>query len=163
VRAAGDLAGEAAEAAAAVAAAGAAVPHLNLNLEGVDRDPDSALLFEVYLNLPAETPPDPRSPYYVGHFAFFGHTPHGHAPPEEEQTAQPAPEAHQHLGNTFTFNITSLVDQQRAGNIWSDTGFAVTVVPGGRRGSQAVPSAAADVELPEMGQVRISRATITVE
>src|ERR687887_1412713 len=44
--------------------------HLNLNLEGVERDPGSALLFEVYLNLPAEAPPDPGSPYYVGHFAF---------------------------------------------------------------------------------------------
>ena len=166
VRAAGGLAGEAAEVAAAVAAADAAAPYLNLNLEGVDRDPDSALLFEVYLNLPAETPPDPRSPYYVGHFAFFGHAAHGHPPPAEEAEAEgePVPEAHQHPGNTFTFNITSLVDQQRARRIWSDTGFAVTLVPGGRRGPEGVPSAAAaEAEMPEMGEVRISRATITAE
>jgi hypothetical protein len=116
LRAAGDLTGAAAEAAPAVAA-GAAAPYLNLNLEGVDRDPDSALLFEVYLNLPAETSPEPRSPYYVGHFAFFGHTAHGHPPSDEEETARPVPEAHQHPDNTFTFNITSLVDQQRARGI----------------------------------------------
>jgi hypothetical protein len=165
VRAAGDLAGEAAEVAAAVAAAGAGAPYLNLNLEGVDRDPDSALLFEVYLNLPAETPPGPGSLYYVGHFAFFGHTAHGHPPPEEEAEAEGerVPEAHQHPGNTFTFNITSLVNQQRARRIWSDNGFAVTLVPGGR-GPEAVPSAAAaEAERPEMGEVRISRATITAE
>jgi hypothetical protein len=74
------------------------------------------------------------------------------------------PEAHQHPDNTFTFNITSLVDQQRARGIWSDTGFAVTVVPGGRRGSEALPSAAAaEAEMPAMGEVRTSRATITAE
>ena len=39
VRAAGELVGEAAEAAAAAGAAEADAPHLNLNLEGVDRDP----------------------------------------------------------------------------------------------------------------------------
>jgi hypothetical protein len=167
VRAAGDLAGEAAEVAAKVGAAEAVAPHVNLNLEGVDRDPDSALLFEVYLNLPAEAPPDPRSPYYVGHFAFFGHTAHGHAPPEEEveQPGRPEPEAHEHRGNTFTFDITALVDQQRARRIWSDTGFAVTAVPGGRRGPQGPASvaAAAEAEAPEMGEVRISRITITAE
>jgi hypothetical protein len=167
VRAAGDLAGEAAEVAAKVGAAEAVAPHVNLNLEGVDRDPDSALLFEVYLNLPAEAPPDPRSPYYVGHFAFFGHTAHGHAPPEEEveQASRPEPEAHEHRGNTFTFDITALVDQQRARRIWSDTGFAVTAVPGGRRGPQGPASvaAAAEAEAPEMGEVRISRITITAE
>jgi hypothetical protein len=78
---------------------------------------------------------------------------------------QPAPEAHEHRGNTFTFNITSLVDQQRARRIWSDTGFAVTVVPGGHRGPQgrASVAAAAEAEMPEMGEVRISRATITAE
>jgi hypothetical protein len=167
VRAAGDLAREAAEVAAKVGAAEAVAPHVNLNLEGVDRDPDSALLFEVYLNLPAEAPPDPRSPYYVGHFAFFGHTAHGHAPPEEEveQPGRPEPEAHEHRGNTFTFDITALVDQQRARRIWSDTGFAVTAVPGGRRGPQGPASvaAAAEAEAPEMGEVRISRITITAE
>jgi hypothetical protein len=38
------------------------------------------------------------------------------------------------------------------------------VIPGGRRGSEVVASAAdADAEVPEMGEVRISRATITAE
>jgi hypothetical protein len=104
VRAAGDLASEAAEVAAAVGVAEAVAPHLNLNLEGVDRDPDSALLFEVYLNLPTEAPPDPRSPYYVAHFAFFGHMAHGHAHRKKKRKRGPAgargpraPREHLHL------------------------------------------------------------------
>ncbi|HYY78639.1 MAG TPA: tyrosinase family protein [Actinomycetes bacterium] len=167
VRAAGELVGEAAEAAAAAGAAEADAPHLNLNLEGVDRDPDSALLLDVYLNLPAQAAPDPRSPHYVGAFAFFGHTAHGHPPAEEEEEAagQPALAAHQHRGNTFTFDITGLVDQQRTRHLWSDTGFAVTVVPGGQQGPQGTASvaAAAEAEAPQMGEVRISRVTITAE
>jgi tyrosinase len=161
VQAAGDLAGPAGEGVAAEPVAA----HLNLNLEGVERDPGSALLFEVYLNLPAEAPPDPGSPYYVGHFAFFGHMAHGHAPAEEEQAEHAAPEAHEHRGNTFTFDITRLVDQQRAGGIWSGRDFAVTVVPGGYRGpgGRASVAAAAQAEAPQMGEVRISRVTISAE
>jgi tyrosinase len=165
VRAAADLAGPAAEGATAVEVVEQGAPHLNLNLEGVERDPDSALLFEVYLNLPPEAPPDPGSPYYVGHFAFFGHTAHGHAPPQEEAEDQPAAGAHLHRGNTFTFDVTRLVDQQRARGIWSGRDFSVTVVRGGYRGPGGRTSVAAAVgaDAPEMGEVRISRVTLTAE
>ena len=50
-------------------------------------------------------------------------------------------------------------------HLWSDTGFAVTVVPGGQPGPQGAASvaAAAEAEAPQMGEVRISRVTITAE
>ena len=156
----GRLAGEAAEMVARADAAEA--PHLSLNLEGVQRDEDSALLFEVYLNLPPDVPPDPQSVYYVGYFAFFDHLQgdhdqagghHHHGEPEEGP------------GDLFVFDITNLANEQRQHGIWSDSDFTVTVVRGGYRGPEERLSVAdaARADAPQLGQARIARATITAE
>src|SRR4029453_633266 len=146
-----------AEPAGMVARADAAeAPHLSLNLEGVQRDEDSALLFEVYLNLPPDVPPDPQSVYYVGYFAFFDHRPgnpdqagghHHHREPDEDP------------GDLFVFDITNLANEQRHLGIWSDSDFTVTVIRGGYRGPQERLSVAeaARAGAPQLGEARTAR------
>lgn len=158
----GRLATEAAEMVARVdAAPAAAPPYLSLNLEGVQRDEDSALLFEVYLNLPPDVPPDPLSVYYVGYFAFFDHLPGDH----DQAGGHHHPEPEEDPGDLFVFDITNLANEQRQRGIWSDSDFTVTVVRGGYRGPEERLSVAdaARADTPQLGEVRIARATITAE
>ena len=43
-----------------------------LNLENVETATQPGVVWEVYIGLPAGTPPNPKGPYYVGNVALFG-------------------------------------------------------------------------------------------
>ncbi|HWW76976.1 MAG TPA: hypothetical protein VNZ44_16365, partial [Pyrinomonadaceae bacterium] len=58
---------------------------LVLDIEGVEADRPPGVTYEVYVGLPAGAEPDPKSPYYVGHFSLFSvgvrsHAHHGFRP-----------------------------------------------------------------------------------
>jgi hypothetical protein len=72
--------------------------HLSLNLENVERGQNAPLVFDVYLNLPDDQPPQHKSIYYVGHMTFFGHGHHHGAGDTTEHDA----------GTSFSYVITNL-------------------------------------------------------
>ena len=82
--------------------------HLSLNLENVQREQNAPMVFDVYLNLPDEQPPEQKSIYYVGHLTFFGH---GHHHGGSDATEQQA-------GTSFAYLITNLVQEQRTRGVW---------------------------------------------
>jgi hypothetical protein len=79
-----------------------------LELAGIrfDRTPDTT--FEVYVNLPRGTGPDPRSPYYAGNVASY-------APPGHETTTQ--------------LDITDLVRELSSAGAWDPAHVSVTFSP----------------------------------
>lgn len=102
---------------------------LSLTLGNVVREENAPIVFDVYLNLPDDQPPEPKSIYYVGHMTFFGHGHHhGTDDPTEEQAR-----------TSFSYVITNLVQEQRAQGVWSDTSFRTTLVVGGHR-DEGAPS-----------------------
>jgi hypothetical protein len=119
----------------ALLAAGPGEPqHLSLNLENVEREQNAPIVFDVYLNLPDDQPPQHKSIYYVGHMTFFGQGHHHGAGDTSEH----------HAGTSFSYVITNLVQEQRRQGVWSDTSFRVTLVVGGHReeGAPSVQAAA---------------------
>jgi Protein of unknown function (DUF_B2219) len=141
-------------AAQALLTAGPGQPqHLSLNLDNVERERNAPMVFDVYLNLPDDQPPEHKSIYYVGHMTFFGHS-HSHS----------AGDATEHqAGTSFSYVITNLVQQQRAQQVWSDTSFRVTLVVGGHRDESAPSVQAAADATPPLVLVHISSVSITAE
>ena len=138
---------------ALLAAAPGEPQHLSLNLENVEPEHDAPLVFDVYLNLPDDQPPEHKSIYYVGHMTFFGHS-HSHGAGEalEDQA-----------GTSFSYVITNLVQEQRAQAVWSDTSFRVTLVVGGHRNGEAPSVQAATDVTPLPAVVHIGSVSITAE
>ncbi|MEV5575958.1 tyrosinase family protein [Spirillospora sp. NPDC052269] len=136
----------------ALLAAGPGEPrHLSLNVENVEREQNAPVVFDVYLNLPDDQPPQDESIYYVGPMGFFRH---GHHHGEGDTTEH-------HAGANFSYMITNLVQEQRAHGAWSDTSFRVTLVVGGyhEEGTpsvQAVADATTPPALVHIGSVSIT-------
>jgi tyrosinase len=76
-----------------------------LNIEGVNYERSPGVYYQVYLNLPEATKPDPRGPYYVGNLSLFALK-----------------------GGTRHFDITKLVGDLKAKNLWKQDRLAVTMV-----------------------------------
>ena len=138
----------------ALLAAGPGEPqHLSLNLQNVEREQNAPLVFDVYLNLPDNQPPQPKSIYYVGHMTFFGQ---GHHHGADDTSEHPA-------GTNFSYVITNLVQEQRQQGVWSDTSFRVTLVVGGHREEGAPSVQAAASAAPPPALVHIGAVSITAE
>ena len=138
----------------ALLAAGPGEPqHLSLNLQNVEREQNAPLVFDVYLNLPDNQPPQPKSIYYVGHMTFFGQ---GHHHGADDTTEHPA-------GTNFSYVITNLVQEQRQQGVWSDTSFRVTLVVGGHHEEGAPSVQAAASATPPPALVHIGAVSITAE
>ena len=138
----------------ALLAAGPGEPqHLSLNLQNVEREQNAPLVFDVYLNLPDNQPPQPKSIYYVGHMTFFGQ---GHHHGADDTSEHPA-------GTNFSYVITNLVQEQRQQGVWSDTSFRVTLVVGGHREEGAPSVQAAASATPPPALVHIGAVSITAE
>ena len=138
----------------ALLAAGPGEPqHLSLNLENVEREQNAPIVFDVYLNLPDDQPPQYKSIYYVGHMTFFGH---GHHHGAGDTTDH-------HAGTSFSYVITNLVQEQRRQGVWSDTSFRVTLVVGGHREEGAPSVQAAASATPPPALVHIGSVSITAE
>jgi hypothetical protein len=86
-----------------------------LTLEGVRGEGVPAVLFEVYVNLPAGQKPDPTQPYYVGNLNLFGVQPWDSAP------------GHQHRA-TQRFNISRNVAALQARGEWTGE-LQLTFIP----------------------------------
>jgi hypothetical protein len=122
-------------------------------LENVEREHNAPMVFDVYLNLPDDQPPEHKSIYYVGHMTFFGHS-HSHGTGDATE--------HQ-AGTSFSYVITNLVQEQRAQGVWSDTSFRVTLVVGGHRDGGAPSAQAAAGATPPPALVHIGSVSITAE
>jgi hypothetical protein len=130
---------------------------INLFLEQVDRDDDAGLLYDVYLNLPDDQPPDPEGPYFVGSVAFFGHKP----PAAHDEGSE-----HSHPGMAFSFRVTNLVNEQKELGVWKDGDFNITLVAGGHRpeGSPSVRDVGErDVAGGRLGTVRVGKVALIAQ
>jgi hypothetical protein len=77
--------------------------------------------YEVYINKPQDSPPDPNSPFYVGNLALFalGHSHDGVS------------------GGKVMLEVTAALAQQRQLGLWSGGDIRVDLVPQGPEGAEA--------------------------
>jgi tyrosinase len=88
-----------------------------LSIEGITYTKQPGVHYEMYLNLPAGSgEPESAGGHYVGNLAFFALRPSGgrHAA---------------HADSKQAFDITEVVQQLRARNLWHDDRLTVTFVP----------------------------------
>jgi Common central domain of tyrosinase/Polyphenol oxidase middle domain len=93
---------------------------LNISVDGLTVSRHPGVYWEVYLNLPASQANDPdiENGHYVGNLSFFGRAPHGgHTAPTGADN-QP-------------FDITEVVQNLRAKNLWNEDRLSVTFVARG--------------------------------
>ena len=109
---------------------------LLLNVEGVDYDRSPGVYYQVYLNLPPGTKPDPKGPYYVGNLSLFALK-----------------------GGTRRFDVTKVVSNLKSQGLWKADQLAVTMIA--RSSSHPKnPSAAA---APIAGKPRFARISLSGE
>lgn len=91
-----------------------------LVLEGIAarRSPD--VNYSIFLNLPQGAPPDPAGPCYVGRLSFFGRI-----------VGEGGAGADPDRGERQPYDVTALVEAQRAAGRWPARGPTVTLVPAG--------------------------------
>ena len=106
---------------------------VKLLLDNLTADGQPGVLFDVYLDLPAGTAPDPDGPNYAGTINFFAVN-----PPHADHGGQP-------VAQNFSLNVTRMVRELAAAGKLTDTP-SVTIVP------QGAPDAAAK---PAIGGIRI--------
>jgi len=92
-----------------------------LVVEGVQAEAAPDVLYEVYVNLPEGTKPDPRSIHFAGIVSFFGAV---RAQPGDGHAGHGMPG-----GETYYFNISVLVAAQQQAGLWTGDTPAVTFVP----------------------------------
>jgi Common central domain of tyrosinase/Polyphenol oxidase middle domain len=93
--------------------------------------------YELYLNKPADVPPDPFGPYYAGNLSLFGL---GHAHGDQGVT-----------GGRVALDVTATLARQRELGIWSGGPIKIDLHP-----SQVEPTEAAQAgPLASIGQVRL--------
>ncbi len=91
-----------------------------LSIEGITYPKQPGVHWEVFLNLPASaaSEPDIEGGHFVGNLSFFARKPHGshaaHAEPDKQ-----------------TYDITELVRNLRARNLWNEDQLSVTFVARG--------------------------------
>jgi tyrosinase len=105
-----------------------------LNIEGVNYERPPGVYYQVYLNLPEGTRPDPHGPYYVGNLSLFALK-----------------------GGTRRFDITKVVGDLKAKGMWKPDQLAVTMVA--YTGSKKALAATENVIIP--GKPSFARITIS--
>jgi tyrosinase len=105
---------------------------LVLVLNGVQAQTDPNTVYKVYLDLPANAPPDTAAQHYVGLLNFFG--------------ALPTTEHAMHAGIDADFDVTDLVAQLKAQNALSND-TSVTLVPVGAPADGSAPVISGGIEL----------------
>jgi len=99
-----------------------------LLLEGIDADKHPEVNYSIFLNLPPGAPANANSIYYVGRLSFFGRiSADAHMSGMRHTGIGDDPDT----GSRQTYDITDLVRQQVAANIWVGGDFTVTLVPAG--------------------------------
>ena len=92
-----------------------------LSIEGITYTKQPGVHYEIYLNLPTGAgEPDPAGPHYVGNLAFFALQPHG---------GRGSHAAHADIKQAF--DITEVMQNLRAKNLWNDDRLSVTFVARG--------------------------------
>lgn len=92
-----------------------------LSIEGIAYTKQPGVHYEIYLNLPAGTgEPDPESVYYVGNLSFFALRPSGGSGSHAT-----------HADVKQVFDVTEVVRNLRAKNLWNEDRLSVTFVPRG--------------------------------
>jgi hypothetical protein len=114
----------------------AATPQQNviLNVEGVNYERPPGVYYQVYLNLPPETQPDPHGPYYVGNLSLFALK-----------------------GGTRQFDVTKVVAALKSKGLWKSDQLAVTMIA--RTSSHKAASAAPAVVPGKPSFARITMST----
>jgi hypothetical protein len=96
--------------------------HLYLRLEGLDTEDDHNVVYEVYLNMPAELRPGEfRSDFFVGNLSFFGAKHH-----RDVKVREGSPP-----GLTQTFEISGLVQELHQRERWNPEVMTVSFDPTG--------------------------------
>jgi hypothetical protein len=78
-----------------------------LNIEGIEYNPRNVVPYDIYLNLPTGTTPNPQSPHYAGKLALFAHP----------------------QGGRYTTDITEVVENLKQSNLLKNGQITVTIVP----------------------------------
>jgi hypothetical protein len=115
-----------------------------LNLEKLEADGPTGVVFEVYLNLPSDaTNVDYRSIHYAGLLSFFGigsaeHAQHTHGE-----------------GNQRSFVITDVYRRLRERNLWNERQVSLTFIPRGLNSPEGKPLPVRVTGRPRFAQVSI--------
>jgi Common central domain of tyrosinase len=89
-----------------------------LSIEGIEVNKPVSGAYEIYVNLPKNTAPDPASRYFAGNLAFFGIAEHHH-------NGEAQPEARV-AGGTRSFDITRVVRRLAASHEWTGNKVSIT-------------------------------------
>jgi hypothetical protein len=92
-------------------------PSVYLNVENIEGEANPGLLYGVYVNLPADEPPDPDGPHFAGTMSFFGIE----SSTEDDDDREEAPHGLRHV-----FDITPLVAKLTELGRWDPEHLHVT-------------------------------------
>jgi tyrosinase len=118
---------------AAVAGSGPVV----LSFDDISYRRPVGVYYEVYLNKPADTDPDPFGPYYAGNLSLFGL---GHAHEKEGVT-----------GGRVTLDVTAALARQRELGLWSGGPVKIDLHPAEVEAAEGAPAG----PLANIGQIRL--------
>lgn len=122
---------------------------LVLAVEDIAYDASPGVYYEIYLNLPAGTAPDPQGAHFAGTLALFALAPH-HGEPAAQGVRQ-------------DYDVTAVAQALQAAGAWPDDHVAVTFVP---RGASEPKTAAAKTRADaaaETANARFGRVTLSTE
>ena len=93
-------------------------PRILLEIQDIDAERHPGTVYGVYVNLPADAPPDQEPAHHVGNLSFFG----------VERARDPGGDQQPH-GLSLTYDITQLADSERASGHWDDQAITVEFKP----------------------------------
>ena len=93
-------------------------PRILLEIQDIDAERHPGTVYGVYVNLPADAPPDQEPAHHVGNLSFFG----------VERARDPGGDQQPH-GLSLTYDITQLADSERASGHWDDQAITVVFKP----------------------------------
>jgi hypothetical protein len=91
--------------------------HVVLEITDIQYERSPGVYYEVYLNLPENVSPSPKSPYFVGNLSFFALMPHHRRPNSSAG------------GGSSDFNATKVVSMLRTEHKWNSSEVSVTFAP----------------------------------
>jgi len=94
--------------------------HVVLQISDIQYAGSPGAYYEVYLDLPRDTPPSPKSPYFIGNLSFFALRPH---------RMTPSPSVGPREGGKRDFDVTKVVSMLRREHKWNSSQVTVTFVP----------------------------------
>jgi tyrosinase len=123
--------------AAALSTLATTTPRVLLQLHEIQAEEVPETVYGVYVDLPSEPTEEEQELHHVGNLSFFG----------VKRAQQPNADTHPH-GLTLTYEITQLVQVERAAGTWNGSSIAITFKPMGL--------------IPPEGEAAIQPATETV-